>query len=56
MTAGATGLGGHGAQVPVASYLRRLEAVNFDVLHPSLLRREWGLPIEIARAAYSKQW
>jgi hypothetical protein len=45
------GWGGAGAgQVTCTDYLRRLEAVNFDVLHPTLQQRSWRLPFALAQA------
>ena len=30
--------------VPTKAFLERLERVDFDIFHPSLVRREWKLP------------
>jgi len=35
--------------IPAASYLERLEAVDFDAFHPSLQVRDWKLPFRIWR-------
>ncbi|KAG9094655.1 hypothetical protein FS749_012077 [Ceratobasidium sp. UAMH 11750] len=42
--------------VPVASYLSRLEAVNFDAFAPQLQAREWKLPINIWRANLTRKF
>ncbi|KAI0056570.1 hypothetical protein BV25DRAFT_1565467 [Artomyces pyxidatus] len=40
------------AGIPVTTYLQRLEAVNFDVFHPSLQLRHWKLPWRVWRSYY----
>ncbi|KAA1477537.1 hypothetical protein DENSPDRAFT_828904 [Dentipellis sp. KUC8613] len=40
------------AGLPVGSYLKRLEEVNFDVFHPSLQLRDWKLPWRVWRSYY----
>ncbi|EGN92145.1 hypothetical protein SERLA73DRAFT_66257 [Serpula lacrymans var. lacrymans S7.3] len=42
------------AGIPVASFLRRLETVNFNVLHPSLQVRDWKLPWQVWRSYYKR--
>jgi NADH dehydrogenase [ubiquinone] 1 alpha subcomplex assembly factor 6 len=41
-----------GPQVPVTSFLGRLEAVNFKAFHPSLRVRDWKLPWRVWRSYY----
>lgn len=36
----------------MASYLSRLEAVNFDAFHPSLQRKDWKLPWKVWSGYY----
>ncbi|TFY69079.1 hypothetical protein EVG20_g3301 [Dentipellis fragilis] len=43
------------AGLPVASYLKRLEEVNFDVFHPSLQLRDWKLPWRVWRSYYKSR-
>ncbi|KAI0248584.1 isoprenoid synthase domain-containing protein [Lactifluus subvellereus] len=43
-----------GAGVPVASFLERLEAVNFNAFHPSLQLRSWKLPWRVWRSYYKR--
>ncbi|EIN12633.1 hypothetical protein PUNSTDRAFT_97434 [Punctularia strigosozonata HHB-11173 SS5] len=40
--------------VPIASYLSRLEAVNFNPFDPSLQRRHWKLPWNVWRGYFKK--
>jgi NADH dehydrogenase [ubiquinone] 1 alpha subcomplex assembly factor 6 len=42
------------AGVPVASYLGRLEAADFDAFSPSLLKKDWKLPWRIWRASSTR--
>ncbi|QRV77564.1 Squalene/phytoene synthase [Ceratobasidium sp. AG-Ba] len=42
--------------VPVASYLTRLESVNFDAFAPQLQTKEWKLPFNIWRAFRTKMF
>ncbi|KDQ11451.1 hypothetical protein BOTBODRAFT_35328 [Botryobasidium botryosum FD-172 SS1] len=42
--------------IPVASYLSRLEAVNFDAFHPSLQTKDWKLPFQIWRGRRSRMF
>ncbi|KAG6336051.1 hypothetical protein ID866_3024 [Astraeus odoratus] len=44
------------AAVPTASILERLEAVNFNVFHPSLQARDWRLPWRVWRSYYKKRF
>jgi NADH dehydrogenase [ubiquinone] 1 alpha subcomplex assembly factor 6 len=44
------------AGVPVAAFLARLEAANFDAFAPALARRNWRLPWQMWRASYSRQF
>ncbi|KIM89068.1 hypothetical protein PILCRDRAFT_95104 [Piloderma croceum F 1598] len=41
-------------KVPVADFLGRLEAVNFDPFHPSLQLRNWKLPWRVWRSYYKR--
>lgn len=41
---------------PVSLYLSRLEAVNFDVSHPSLRTRDWKLPWRIWRVFRKREF
>ncbi|KAI9435375.1 isoprenoid synthase domain-containing protein [Russula earlei] len=43
-----------GAGVPIASFLERLEAVNFNAFHPSLQGRSWKLPWRVWRSYYKR--
>jgi len=43
-----------GAGVPIAYFLERLEAVNFDAFHPSLQLRSWKLPWRVWRSYYNR--
>jgi len=43
-----------GAGVPIAVFLERLEAVNFNAFHPSLQLRSWKLPWRIWRSYYKR--
>lgn len=38
-------------QVPIASYLARLEAANFDAFDPSLQTKDWKLPFRMWRSS-----
>ena len=42
-------------QVPAAEYLRRLEAINFDALHPSLQHRSPRFYIKLAQTALTNK-
>ncbi|KAH7921918.1 hypothetical protein BV22DRAFT_1018419 [Leucogyrophana mollusca] len=42
------------AAIPVASFLQRLEVVNFNVFHPSLQGRDWKLPWQVWRGYYKR--
>ncbi|KAH9989706.1 isoprenoid synthase domain-containing protein [Russula compacta] len=45
---------GASGSVPVASFLERLEAVDFDAFHPSLQLRNWKLPWRVWRSYYKR--
>jgi len=40
--------------IPVANFLGRLEAVNFNPFHPSLQLRDWKLPWRVWRSYYKR--
>lgn len=40
-------------QIPVASFLERLEKVNFDAFHPGLRVRDWRLAWRVWRSYYT---
>ncbi|KAL4073231.1 isoprenoid synthase domain-containing protein [Scleroderma yunnanense] len=42
------------AGIPTASILARLEAVNFNVFHPTLQMRDWRLPWRVWRGYYKR--
>ncbi|KIM65940.1 hypothetical protein SCLCIDRAFT_111835 [Scleroderma citrinum Foug A] len=42
------------AGIPTASILARLEAVNFNVFHPTLQMRDWRLPWRVLRSYYKR--
>jgi len=43
-----------GAGVPIAVFLERLEAVNFNAFHPSMQLRSWKLPWRVWRSYYKR--
>jgi len=43
-----------GTGVPIATFLERLEAVNFNAFDPSLQLRSWKLPWQIWRSYYKR--
>jgi len=43
-----------GAGVPIATFLERLEAVDFKVFHPTLQLRRWSLPWRVWRSYHKR--
>jgi len=43
-----------GAGVPIASFLERLQAVDFNAFHPTLQLRRWNLPWQVWRSYYNR--
>lgn len=43
-------------QIPVVSYLQRLEAVNFNPFNPVLQTKDWKLPWHVWRSYYQSRF
>jgi NADH dehydrogenase [ubiquinone] 1 alpha subcomplex assembly factor 6 len=43
-------------QVPVAAYLARLEAANFDIFSPTLRTKDWRLPFRVWKSYRKKSF